>query len=101
MCYNIDGGIFNAGYLVNKFYRHQWFLDPSDPYADDPLWGNNYPIETGPNDETDDSVFNIRWRHRDDRPGSKNGASNVLFADGRVETLGQKEFLRRMILLSR
>jgi prepilin-type N-terminal cleavage/methylation domain-containing protein/prepilin-type processing-associated H-X9-DG protein len=100
MSYNIDGGIFNAGYLVDPYYRHQWYLKPDDPLADDPLWGNNWPIETGPNDETDQSVFNIRWRHRDDKPRSKNGAANVLFADGRVETLPQQDFKRRMLLLN-
>ena len=101
MCYNIDGGIFNAGYLLNPFYRHQWYLNPSDPYQDDPLWGNNWPIETGPNDETDSSIFNIRWRHRDDKPKSKIGAANVLFVDNSVQTLGQSDFKRRMILINR
>jgi prepilin-type N-terminal cleavage/methylation domain-containing protein/prepilin-type processing-associated H-X9-DG protein len=99
LSYNIDGGIFNAGYLIDPYWRHQWYLRPDDPYQNDPLWGQNWPIETGPNDETIKSALNIRWRHRDDKAGSKAGYANVLFADGRVDTIGQNEFKRRMILL--
>jgi prepilin-type N-terminal cleavage/methylation domain-containing protein/prepilin-type processing-associated H-X9-DG protein len=101
MCYYIDEASLTAGYILDPYWRHQWYLKPDDPLQDDPAWGNNWPILPGPNDDTDNAIFHIRWRHRNDKPGSKYGASNVLFADGRVETLGQGDFKRRMTLLSR
>lgn len=106
LCYNLDGGIMNPGYLfagtpIGTFYQKQWYLDPADPYKDDPLWGNLQPIEPGANDESDQVFADVRWRHRHDAPRSPRGSINVLFADNRVECLGQQEFKRHMILLSR
>jgi prepilin-type N-terminal cleavage/methylation domain-containing protein/prepilin-type processing-associated H-X9-DG protein len=99
--YNIDGGLFNAGYIIHPRWRKYWYLDTSDPQRDDPLWGNDWPIEPGANDESIKSVLDIRWRHRNEKAKSKQGAANVLFADGRVDCLGQGDFKRKMILMNR
>ncbi len=108
VAYNIDGGIFPPAYIyagtaAGDFYLNQWYLDflSRPAYASDPLWGPNFPIEPGMNDDSNDTFGDIRWRHRDSKAKSPRGASNFLFPDGRVETLGQKEVMRSMILLNR
>jgi len=106
MCWNLDEGTIFPGYYFigtanEAAAQEQWYYDPSSPYESDPRFGSGFPIDPGPNDETENSFAEIRWRHRDSKPGSKKGYANFLFADGRVETLGQKDVLRKMILLSR
>lgn len=106
LCENLDEGTIFPGYyyIGTKFEddaQDQWYYTPGGPYETDPRFGSGYPIEPGPNEDTDDNVSEIRWRHRDSKPKSKKGYANFLFADGRVETLGQKDVLRKMILLSR
>jgi prepilin-type N-terminal cleavage/methylation domain-containing protein/prepilin-type processing-associated H-X9-DG protein len=61
--------------------------------GNDPLRGDNYPIDPGPNVEvgspmppgfgyaSDAAVGNIRWRH------GRNDAANFLFADGSAKTM--------------
>ena len=106
MCWNLDEGtIFPGYYFIGTEFeeaaKDQWYYDPSSPSETDPRFGSGFPIEPGPNDESEDSFAEIRWRHRDAKPKSKNGAANFLFADGRVETMAQKDLLRKMILLNR
>ena len=97
---NIDEGLLFPGYIFPGA-RHQWYLKPDDPQKNDPLWGNEWPIEPGPNTDTDEAFARIRWRERVQTPGSPRGAANFLFPDGRVETLQMKEVKRRMILIDR
>jgi prepilin-type N-terminal cleavage/methylation domain-containing protein len=97
---NIDEGLLYPGYVFPAF-RHQWYLNPADPNKNDPLWGNEWPIEPGPNTDADEAFARIRWRERIQTPGSPRGASNFLFPDGRVETLHMKDVKRRMILIDR
>jgi prepilin-type N-terminal cleavage/methylation domain-containing protein/prepilin-type processing-associated H-X9-DG protein len=106
ICYNLDEGFLYDGYYYigtpdESAYQNLWYYDPTDPYQNDPLLGNNYPIQPGPNDDTDDSLVRIRWRHRDSKPKSTKGCANFLFGDGHVDTLGQGDVLRKMILLNR
>jgi prepilin-type processing-associated H-X9-DG protein len=103
---NIDEGLLYTGYYyIGTQYEEDaqslWYYNPSGPYESDPLGGSSFPIEPGPNDDSDDSFARIRWRHRDSKAKSTKGCSNFLFADGRVETLGQKDVLRKMIQLNR
>lgn len=104
--YGIDGGMsgpFVAAYLQGDAYLDQWYLDTLsvDPYKSDPTWGPSFPINPGPNVDAEPGFADIRWRHRDSTPGSKRGAANFLMGDGRVETMGQTDVKRSMILLTR
>jgi len=105
-CDNLDEGTLYTGYYyIGTQYEQQaqdwWYYNPNSPDEADPRFGSSFPIEPGTNEDTDDNVGRIRWRHRDSKAKSKLGYANFLFADGRVETLGQKDVLRKMILLNR
>jgi len=106
MCYNLDEGTIFAGYYyIGTQYedeiQNQWYYTPNGPSESNPRFGSSFPMEPGPNEDTDANVAEIRWRHRDAKAKSKKGCANFLFADGRVETLAQKDVLRKMILLNR
>jgi prepilin-type N-terminal cleavage/methylation domain-containing protein/prepilin-type processing-associated H-X9-DG protein len=106
MGYNLDEGLLFSGYYYMGTQNEEtaqdwWYYKPGTPDDLDPQLGSGFLIDPGTNEDSLANAARIRWRHRDPKPKSKKGCANFLFADGRVETLGQKELLRKMLLLNR
>jgi len=106
LSYNLDEGrLFTGYYYIGSQYEEAaqdwWYYNPNSPDESDSKKGSSFPISPGTNEDTDANEARVRWRHRDSKSKSKTGCANFLFADGRVETLGQKDVLRKMILLNR